>query len=113
MLIQFSIFPTGGAGSIGGTGGASGTDSASGEVSKVIDIIDNSGLTYKTSSMSTVIEGEWEQIMPVINKCRLKLKENSNRVYMVLTMDDRAGATDRINGKIESIEKKLNREIKK
>jgi len=107
MLIQFSIFPTGGAGSTGGS------DSASGEVSKVIDIIDNSGLTYKTSSMSTVIEGEWDRIMPVINQCRLKLKENSSRVYMVLTMDDRVGATGRINGKIESIEKKLNREIKK
>ncbi|MCP4704105.1 MAG: thiamine-binding protein, partial [candidate division Zixibacteria bacterium] len=77
MLIQFSIFPTGNTGSTVCTDGA---DSSSGEVSKVIDIIDNSGLTYKTSSMSTVIEGEWDQIMPVINKCRLKLRENSNRV---------------------------------
>ena len=101
MLIQFSIFPTGGG------------DSISGEVSKVIDIIDNSGLTYKTSSMSTVIEGEWDQIMPVLNKCRLKLKENSSRVYMVLTRDDREGAKNRIDGKIESIEKKLNRKIRK
>ncbi len=101
MLIQFSIFPTGGG------------DSISGEVSKVIDIIDNSGLTYKTSSMSTVIEGEWDQIMPVLNKCRLKLKENNSRVYMVLTMDDRKGAKNRIDGKIESIEKKLNRKIRK
>jgi len=101
MLIQFSIFPTGGG------------DSASGEVSKVIDIIDNSGLTYKTSSMATVIEGEWDQIIPVINKCRLKLKENSSRVYMVMSMDDREGATGRIDGKIVSIEKKLNKNIQK
>ena len=102
MLIQFSIFPTGSAG-----------ESASGEVSKVIDIIDRSGLSYKSSSMATIIEGEWDQILPVINECRLKLRENSNRVYMVLTMDDRVGATDRINGKIESIEKKLNKKIRK
>lgn len=101
MLIQFSIFPTGGG------------DSASGEVSKVIDIIDNSGLTYKTSSMSTVIEGEWDRIMTVINECRLKLKENNSRVYMVLTMDDREGAINRIDGKIESIEKRLNKKIRK
>jgi len=101
MLIQFSIFPTGGG------------DSVSGEVSKVIDIIDKSGLNYKTSSMSTVIEGEWDEIMTVINECRLKLREKNGRVYMVLTMDDRRGAKDRIYGKIESIEKKLNREIQK
>jgi len=101
MLIQFSIFPTG----LG--------ESVSGEVSKVIDIIDRSGLSYKISSMSTVIEGEWENIMPVINECRLKLKENSGRVYMVLTMDDRAGANGRIEGQIESIEKRLNRKLEK
>ena len=104
MLIQFSIFPTGKTGD---------SDSASGEVSKVIEIIDNSGLSYKTSSMATVIEGEWDQIMPVINQCRLKLKENSSRVYMVMTMDDREGATGRLDGKIESIEKKLNKKIQK
>jgi len=101
MLIQFSIFPTGSG------------ESISGEVSKVIDIIDKSGLVYKTSSMATVIEGEWDEIMPVINQCRLKLKENHNRVYMVLTMDDRKGAKNRIEGKIKSLEKKLKREIKK
>lgn len=101
MLIQFSIFPTGS------------SESVSGEVSKVIDIIDRSGLAYKISSMSTVIEGEWEEIIPVINECRLKLKENSNRVYMVLTMDDRADATGRIEGKVESIEKKLKRKLKR
>ncbi len=101
MLIQFTIFPTGGA------------ESISGEVSKVIEIIDNSGLNYKTSSMSTVIEGEWDTIMPVINKCRLKLKENNSRVYMVLTMDDREGATNRIIGKIESIESQPMKKIKK
>ena len=101
MLIQFSIFPTGSG------------ESVSGEVSKVIDIIDRSGLSYKISSMSTVIEGEWEKIIPIINECRLKLKENNSRVYMVLTMDDRAGAEGRIKGKIESIEKKLNRKLEK
>jgi len=100
MLVQFSMFPTGG------------DESASGEVSKVIDLIDKSGLPYKTSAMSTVIEGEWDEIMSLINKCRLKLKENNNRVYMVLTMDDRKDAKNRLSGKIVSLENKLNRKIK-
>jgi uncharacterized protein (TIGR00106 family) len=100
MLIQFSMFPTGG------------SESASGEVSKIIDLIDKSGLPYKTSSMATVIEGEWDEIMDIVNKCRLKLRESNSRVYMVLTMDDRAGADKRLTGKVESLEKKLNRKIK-
>ena len=100
MLIQFSMFPT------------AGEESASGEVSKVIDIIDKSGLPYRTGSMATVIEGEWDELMALINKCRLKLRESNRRVYMVLTMDDREGVEGRLDGKVESLEKKLNRKIK-
>ncbi len=100
MLIQFSMFPTGG------------SESASGEVSKIIDIVDRSGLPYKTSSMSTVIEGEWDEVLEIINKCRLKLRESSNRIYMVLSMDDRKDADNRLTGKVASLEKKLNRKIK-
>ena len=101
MLVQFAIFPTGG------------SESVSGEVSKVIDIIDKSGLNYKLSAMSTVIEGEWDEIIPVINHCRLMLKKNNKRVYMVLTMDDREGAQNRLEGKVKSIESKLKRDINK
>lgn len=100
MLIQFSMFPIGI------------SESASVEVSKIIDLIDKSGLPYKTSAMATVIEGEWDEIMDLINKCRMKLKESNSRIYMVLTMDDRSGAKKRLSGKIESIENKLNRKIK-
>lgn len=101
MLVAFSIFPVGAA------------ESLSSEVVNIIDIIDKSGLSYKMSAMSTTVEGEWDEIMALINKCRLKLKENNNRIYLNLVMDDRADATDRLKGKVDSIENKLNREVKK
>ncbi|PKK84527.1 MAG: hypothetical protein CVT49_02830 [candidate division Zixibacteria bacterium HGW-Zixibacteria-1] len=100
MLIQFSMFPVGK------------KESASAEVAKIINIIDKSGLSYKTSAMSTVVEGEWEAIMKLINKCRLQMRRNNNRVYMVMTMDDRKGAKKRLTGKVESLERKLKRKIK-
>ncbi len=99
MLIQFAIFPTGN------------KESASGDVAEIIDMIDKSGLPYKTSAMSTVIEGEWDEVMALINSCRLKMREKNRRVYMVLTMDDREGVNDRLKGKVESVEKKLKRKI--
>lgn len=103
MLFQVAMFPT-------GTGGAS----ASADVAKVIDIIDRSGLPYKLTAMSTVIEGEWEPVMKVLNKARRALRRaGHDRIYMVLTMDDRKGARRRITGKIESIEKRLGREVRK
>ena len=43
MLAQFSIFPVGS------------KESLSKEVAKILDIIDKSGLTYKFTSMSTIV----------------------------------------------------------
>ena len=100
MLVQLTMFPTDKAG-----------QSASADVAKVIDIIDRSGLPYKLNAMSTVIEGSWERVMPVINRARLMLRRRHSRVYIIITIDDRKGAKNRLTGKIASVEKKLNREV--
>ncbi|MFH1374236.1 MAG: MTH1187 family thiamine-binding protein [bacterium] len=102
MLVQVAIFPT-------GTRSAS----ISADVSKVIDIIDKSGLPYKLSAMSTIIEGNWDRVMKVINKARLMLRRRHSRVYIVITIDDRKGARNRLTGKVKSIEKRLRREVNK
>ena len=62
MLVSLSMFPT------------DKGESVSSEVAKIIDIIDRSGLSYRLSSMATLIEGDWEEIMNLVNKCRLKLQ---------------------------------------
>ena len=100
MLVCFTMFPVGK------------RESASAEVAKIIDLIDKSGLPYKMSSMGTVVEGEWAEIINLINKCRLKMRRSNNRIYMVLTMDDRKNAKNRLEGKIRSVEKRLKRKIK-
>lgn len=103
MLVQVSMFPTGRA-----------SMSASRDVAKVIDIIDRSGLPYRLTSMATIIEGEWEPIMEVLNKARRALRRaGHDRIYIVMSIDDRKGAKKRITGKIESIERHLKREVSK
>ena len=102
MLFSLSMFPT-----------SKGTVSVSEDVAKVVDIIDKSGLPYKLTSMSTIIEGEWEPVMKVINKARLALRQRHSRIYMVLTMDDRKGAKNRLTGKVASVERRLKREVQK
>ncbi|MBD3402648.1 MTH1187 family thiamine-binding protein [candidate division GN15 bacterium] len=102
MILNLSIFPT-----------SKTTDSASEDVAQVIEIVDKSGLPYKLGPMSTAIEGDWDEIMDVVNKARKKLHEQHNRVYIVMTVDDREGVSGRLTGKIESVEKELGREVKK
>jgi uncharacterized protein (TIGR00106 family) len=102
MIAQLTMFPTDKRG-----------DSASEEVARVIDIIDKSGLPYKSGPMSTSIEGGWDEVMAVINKARLMLRKKHNRIYIIITIDDRKGAKNRLTGKIQSIERRLGREVRK
>ncbi len=99
MLVSFSIFPT------------DKGESVSKYVAKTIDIVDKSGLPYRTSAMSTVVEGSWDRVFKVIKKCRDTMVKESNRVYMVITVDDRKKAKNRLTGKVNRIERVLKRRI--
>lgn len=95
VLIHFSIFPT------------DKQTSVSPYVAKAVRIVRDSGLPYKLGPMSTALEGEWEEVMAVVEKCFKELKKDSSRIYMTLQMDYREGAVNRIEGKIKSVEEKL------
>ncbi|MFH1686562.1 MAG: MTH1187 family thiamine-binding protein [bacterium] len=100
MLFQLTMFPT-----------TKGTASVSADVAKVIDLIDRSGLPYRLTAMSTIIEGEWAPVMKLINRARLMLRRNHARIYISITIDDRKGAKKRLTGKIASVEKRLKRQV--
>jgi uncharacterized protein (TIGR00106 family) len=99
MLVSFALFPT------------DKGESVSKYVAKTIDIVDKSGLPYRTSAMSTAIEGSWDQVFKVIKKCHHTMAKECNRVYMVITVDDRKKAKNRLTGKVDKIEKVLKRKI--
>ncbi len=101
MLVQFSIVPLGVGVSI------------SSYVAKVIKIVDESGLPYKLHAMGTIVEGEWEEIMSLIKKCRDTLMEEVERIVIDIKIDDRKGATGRIEGKVRSVEEKVGKAVKK
>ena len=104
MLFQLTMFPS---------GSKRTSASVSEHVAKVIDIIDKSGLAYKLTPMATCIEGEWNEVMKIINKARLMLRRNGHeRIYISITVDDRKDARKRLTGKIDSVEKRLGRKVK-
>ncbi len=101
MLVQFTIVPI-------GTG-----ESLSEGVAEVIRIVDESGLSYRTNPMGTVVEGEWDEVIPLIRQCHEEALRRASRVLTSLSIDDRPGKSERISEKIKSVEKRLGREIKK
>lgn len=101
MIAQFSIVPI-------GTG-----VSVSEYIAKVIKIVDESGLPYKLHAMGTIVEGEWEDVMNLIKKCKDVLMEELERIIIDIKIDDRKGATGRIEGKVKSVEEKLGKPVRK
>ena len=97
VLLEFSMFPT----DVG--------ESKSEYVSKIIEMIRESGVSYKLTPMSTVIETDSIKVALDIIEKSYNILENLGvkRVYSVLKFDIREGKKDRLIQKIKSIEDKI------
>jgi uncharacterized protein (TIGR00106 family) len=100
VLAQFSIFPVDKGEGVGEY------------VSKAVKVIRDSGLPYSVGPMGTCMEGEWEDVIGVISDCFEMMKNDSDRIYMTISADYRKNGFDRIEGKVESVMKRINGEHK-
>ena len=103
VLLEFSMFPT----SDECREGAS----VSKQVSKVIDAIDKSGVTYQLTPMGTVIETETMKEALSIIELAYEQLQDCERVYSSLKFDIRKNSKNRLKTKIASVEKTLNRKV--
>jgi len=102
VLVEFSMFPT------------DKGESVSAYVSRIIKMIDESGVPYKLTPMGTVFETETiEEALDVIRKAYRELESDCNRVYSVVKFDIRKGRKNRLVQKIKSVEAKLGKEVSK
>ncbi len=95
VLVDLSIFPL------------DKGDSLSAHVARALKIIRDSGLPYEIGPMGTSLEGEWDEVMGVVNNCFQELKKDCDRVYLALKMDYRKGPSGRIESKVRSVQEKL------
>jgi uncharacterized protein (TIGR00106 family) len=101
VLLEFSIFPI------------DKGESLSPYVSRCLNIVDKSGVPYKINPMGTVLEGDWDQVFGVVKKCYEELAKDSDRIEVAIKVDARKSAKGAMDGKVESIERVLGRELKK
>ncbi len=87
--------------------------SVSAFVARSLDVIDKSGLPYKLGPMGTCIEGDMVEVLDVFRECFDIMKKDCNRITAVLKLDYRADRSGRLEAKIEAVESKLGREIRK
>jgi len=96
VLMEYSIFPT------------DKGDSVSEYVSKVIEMVKNEGVPYKLTAMGTIVETEtMEEALSIVQKSYDILDRVADRIYSTVKFDVRKGHPNRLEGKIQSIEKKI------
>ena len=95
MIAAFSITPMGAGESVGAL------------VAEVVRLVRDSGLPNETNAMFTNVEGEWDEVMPLIKRCIDKVGESAPRVSVVIKIDHRPGVGDGLISKIRRVEQIL------
>jgi uncharacterized protein (TIGR00106 family) len=101
VLLEFSMFPLDKGVSL------------SPYVARSLEIIDRSGLDYRLNAMGTVIEGEIGQVLEVVQQCLQAMSEDCDRISCSVKLDYRKGHAGRLESKVQSVEAKVGRELKK
>ena len=95
MLCAFSITPLGVGESVGDV------------VADAVQLVRASGLPNETNAMFTNVEGEWPEVMALVQRCVEATAARAPRVSVVIKIDYRPGARDMLNGKVASVERHL------
>ncbi|MBS4014172.1 MAG: MTH1187 family thiamine-binding protein [Bacteroidetes bacterium] len=94
VLMEFAMFPT----DVG--------ESKSKYVSRIVKMIDESGFSYQLTPMGTIVETESiSEVLQLVEKSYSLLEQDSSRVYCTIKLDIRKGTNNRMDRKIESVEK--------
>lgn len=100
LLAEFSIWPMDKGESVGHY------------VARCVEIVDRSGLPYKLGPLGTCIEGEYDEVMAVIADCQKALQSDCRRIASTIKLDWRAGASGRLDSKVESVVQRVGRRLK-
>lgn len=98
VLLEMSVVPLG----VG--------QSVSKYVAKCVELVDRSGLDYQLHAMGTIVEGELDDVLSLMQACIALLAEDCDRVTCTAKLDLRKGASGRLRSKVASIEQKLGKQ---
>ena len=91
MIAAFSLTPIGVGESVGEL------------VAEAVKVVRDSGLHSETNAMFTNVEGDWDEVMPVVKACVERVAERAPRVSLVMKIDYRPGHDDAMTTKMQSV----------
>ena len=99
MLVEFRLTPV-------GTG-----EESKELLAKAVALVEKSELDYQLTAMGILLEGQWEEVMFVIQKCHEELKKFAERVVTDIIIDDRKDLNGRLKGNVLEVEYVLGRAL--
>jgi len=81
-------------------------------VARCLDLVDRSGLPYRLNPMGTVVEGPFDEVMALIARCHKAVAADCERVSTIIKIDDRKGAVNQLERKVERVEAILGRKLR-
>lgn len=100
-LLEFSITPLGAG------------ESVSAQVAKAVEVVEQSGLDYQLHAMGTVVEGDVDALLKVLQQAIDAVMADCDRVSVAAKIDVRRGHTGALAAKVASVEKKLGHAVRK
>ncbi|MCH8020879.1 MTH1187 family thiamine-binding protein [candidate division KSB1 bacterium] len=81
-------------------------------IAKAVAIIEKSELDYQLTSMGTIIEGDWDEIMVIVKKCHDEITNFADRVVTNIVIDDRKDLQNRLKNNVLEVEYALGKDLK-
>ena len=100
MLFELSMIPIGRSSHI------------SDEIAEVLEEIEASRLPYRLTPSGTCLEGNWSEVMPVIEKCHYKMRKLAPHVITTIRIEDEVDGQGRgslLVRQMESLEERTGR----
>src|SRR5262245_31711955 len=95
MLVEFRIIPLGRDPHI------------SEEIAEALRVLDEAGLRYRLLPSATCVEGEWDEVMPVIQRCHARMRELAPHVITTINIEDDEDEGSKLERNVASVEEKL------
>lgn len=81
-------------------------------VARALTVVEKSGLEYRLTSMGTIVEGDWEDLLNLLTRCLNELEKDSDRISIQVKFDHKKGVSGAINSKIKSVQDKAGIQLK-
>ena len=87
-----------------------GSSSVGQYVAEAVRVVERSGLPYRLHAMHTEIEGDLEQLLRLVPAIHAACFERgAQRLSTVMKIDDRRDAPSSMEGKVQSVERRMRR----